>query len=504
MVRSRKTAAVALIAVMAASLSVVGGTAWCLRSDLHRRAAEQLLSASLALPSDIGRVVPRTWSSREYHDVRVWLPERRDKVVWCERALVRHTPRPDNPAAYEIEIVGGMAEISARTWLQEDYRGVIESGLRPGFAPGGPNVVRFAQMLVHFERDGFELSLADAAGRVEFVTAERGEAFATAARLNGHSVNEPVALSADFSSQTGGIRVDSLTLALPELPLEVLRLETLLGAAVRTGQFAGRLQYAESAAGRELMISGRCRGLELAECTAGLTPSPWRGRCVEVELQELRLGESGPLRLRFRGALADVRVSDILSGWGLSAGPAVAALEVGAAALSPEGIERFVASGSCAEVSLEALSAALDMGRMSGTLRVRIDDLTIEHNRLKSLDALLTVNDAAGEPNWIEGALLRTLAEKLLHVPLPDILPQRIEYTRLGVRLEVRDEVLYVYGTHGPGEKTILTVRIAGRSLPLLTEPQRPFDLAALGDWLRERAAERLRRELPYSRPAGP
>ena len=140
---------------------------------------------------------------------------------------------------------------------------------------------------------------------------------------------------------------------------------------------------------------------------------------------------------------------------------------------------------------------------MTGNLRIVIDDLTIENNQLKSLDASMIVDDAVQQPNWIEGKLLRELISRTLKVELPDVLPERIEYTQLGVKLDVRDEVLHVFGTHGPREKTILTVRLAELEMPLIREPERSFDLSGWFDELRAQAAERLQRRLRSLPPAG-
>ena len=65
------------------------------------------------------------------------------------------------------------------------------------------------------------------------------------------------------------------------------------------------------------------------------------------------------------------------------------------------------------------------------------------------------------------------------------------------VKLEVRDEVLYIFGTHGPRETTILTARLFDRDLPLVFEPRRSFDLRPWLDDLRARAAAQLEQALP-------
>jgi hypothetical protein len=129
-----------------------------------------------------------------------------------------------------------------------------------------------------------------------------------------------------------------------------------------------------------------------------------------------------------------------------------------------------------------------------------IDDLTVNENHLSSLNAAIVVEPASGEPNWIERDLIAEVVHRALGLNLPKVLlarlPERLEYAQLGARLEVHDEVLYVFGTHGPGEKTILTVSVAGQELPVVYEPEKPIDLRPALDGLRARLvghiAERL------------
>ncbi len=496
--RRRRLILLAIVAVlMFGSLGVVGGYAWYLRGDGYRERCAAALTESLHLPSEIGSVVPRGRSRREFRDVVVWLPERRGRALSCERALVVRTPSDDDPNAYEIELSGGSCEISTRSWLRQDYRGVVESGLRPGFAPDGPERVTFEDMNVSFERERFRVELQRAAGLVAFESPRSGRASITCRELNGYQCAEPVQVDVRFSPHNSGIRIDLLELITPELPLSVTRLRELTGVELTSGRFQGRVVYQEHDHGRRLVVGGKCLDLELTECTAGLTPVPWRGRCPEIELQELRVENGSPVRLRFRGVLTEVSLGDILATWGLTGIRGTLALDVGAAELSPRGIEFFVASGHGVDVSLESLSEALGWGRMTGVLDLTISDLTIENNHLKSLDASLVVADPAEQTNWVEVRLLRELVSRALHVELPRWLPERIEYTRLGVRLEVRDELLYIFGTHGPRETAILSVRLLEQELPLLFEPRRHFDLRPWLDQVRARATAHLEQTLP-------
>jgi hypothetical protein len=189
--------------------------------------------------------------------------------------------------------------------------------------------------------------------------------------------------------------------------------------------------------------------------------------------------------------LTGMVLGDLLAPWGMQAAGGQMTLRVGTAELSPRGIDHLVASGKCEGISLRALSEPSGAGRMSGTARMVISDLTIQDNHLASLDAGFRVAQGP-EPKWIEGRLITNLLSRVLNVELPAILPERIEYTQLGVRLEVRDEILYVFGTHGTRGKTILTARVMDHEIPLVWEPEQGRDLAGWFDELRTRATAYL------------
>lgn len=494
----------AVATAMLGSLGGIGGYSWYLRSDGYREGCAATLSASLALPSNIGAVVPRSRRQREFRDVVVWLPERRGRALYCDQALLIRTPREGDPEAYELRLSGGSCEISTRTWLRQDYRGVLERGLRPGFTPEGPKRVTFTEMDVSFDRDRFRAELCDAAGTIEFDSPQLGRAAIICREFNDYRCDEPVLVKARFSPQNSGIRIDQLELVTPELPVRVARLRELAGVAVDSGRFSGRLAYQEHDLGRRLILSGKCFDLELPECTGGLMPVPWRGRCPQIELRELRVENRRPTRLRFCGLLSDVSLGDILATWGLEGVRGKLTLQVGDADLSPRGIERLVASGEGVDISLESLSKALGWGTMTGCLDITISDLTIVDNRLKSFEAALVVADADDPPNYVEGRLLREVIGRSFDLELPPVLPERIEYTKLGLRLEVRDEILYIFGTHGQHEKTILTVRLFESDMPLIFEPQRSFDLQIWLDDLRARATARLEQRLRLTTPEDP
>jgi hypothetical protein len=488
--RHVRPVATALLAVVTlGSLLITGGNAWHLRSAGYRNSCAQKLSRVLGLPAEIGRIVPRSRSAREFQAVRVWLPERRGEAAFCEHAVLTHTPQPGQPKAYELNLRGGRCEISARTWLREDYRVMLESGLRPGFSPQGPRRIALRDMDLVFERDRFRVALRGASGVVSFDEPQLGRATLWCGQLNRHTTETPVTLSAEFTSHATGVRLDLVRLSVPELPVAILELDQLVGLDLRSGCFSGEVLYRETEGDRQLTVSGKTSQVQLAECTTPFLAQPWRGTVPEMELEELTVTDHRPQRLRFRAVFTDVQLGDVLAPWGLGGIGGTAVLRIHAADLSPDGIEHFVASGRCEDVNLAEIAAAIGWGGMTGRARVVIDDLTIDQNRLTSLDAQIVVQPAEGELNSIERNLLSEMLQRTLGVPLPSFLPDRFEYTQLGVRLEVRDEMLYVFGTHGPRQKTILSVSIGGQELPALFEPEEPIDLRAPFDSLRVRLA---------------
>lgn len=477
--------------VVYGTLAITGGYAWYWRSAAYREYCANRLSAHLGLEGRIGRVVLRSRTAREFQDVHIALPDDRGTVAHCDSALLTYAPTADDPEAYELVLRGGATEISTRTWLREDYRFVLESGLRPGFDPDGPRRAVFSGMDLTFERESFRGALHGAGGVVSFEDPHRGRAWATCRDLNGHVAAAPVQLVAEFSPQEHGIRLDRVELDVPELPIAIVGFEALAGVPLRTGAFQGRLVYTETAADRVLAVSGRVTGAQLAEVTAGFVTPPWRGAAPDVELRELTLRNERLERVRFGSLFTDVLLADVLRPWGLAdVGGELDRLFVSDAEISAAGLERFIASARCDDIALAELSAALGWGQMTGTAQLVVHDLTITDNHLASLDAEIHVRPT-GDTGTIDRALLTNVLARVGGISLPAavvrLLPERFAYTQLGVRFEVVDELLTVFGTHGPGEKTILSIELGGQEWPVLPEPEQSFDLRPALDALRLR-----------------
>jgi hypothetical protein len=82
---------------------------------------------------------------------------------------------------------------------------------------------------------------------------------------------------------------------------------------------------------------------------------------------------------------------------------------------------------------------------------------------------------------------LEWASQELIGFDVARILPERIEYAKLGVKLVIEGETLRVYGTHGRKGRTILTVRVLGREIPVIGEFNHTFEVGPLVTLIRER-----------------
>lgn len=504
---SRRFLIVSLLAVaFLGSLAFTGGYAWYLRSDRYRQLCVDTLESELGLPCDIGAVAPQSWTSRGFRDVLIWLPDRRGPALRCDWALIRQTPLATAPDAYEVEIADGACEISPKTWLAEDVRTLLISGLSPGFSPEGPERVRFRGLDISFERDGFRSELRDAAGQVDFSDHSRAVIEAACRNFNDVATDGPVLLTATCVPIDSEIRVAHLAFETPDLPLTAARLDDLVGAQLSRGVFRGKLVYEEQEPPASAspgakpptlhIVQGRLADIDLAEVTTPLLDQPIHGYCAEIEMQELRVEGRTPTHLKFSGVLREVPLSDVLVVAGRPDVNATLTLDVASADFTPDGVREFIATGLADEIALRDVSRLVGYGEVSADARLVINDLTIRDNRLVSAKVLIETLDT-DTPRWISGDLIRSITERALGVSMPPLLPDRVPFSKFGVRLEVKNERLYVYGTHGPREQTILTGEIFGRPVPLISEPADSYDLSPQLEQLRRRLEQTLRARLP-------
>lgn len=492
MSRSRLILAGVAALLTLGSLAASGGYAWYLHSDAYRLECGARLAEALNLPAEIGRVIPLSRKARAFENVQVWLPDHRAVAHRVKSAVITATPSVADPNAYEIFLSGGHTDVSAQTWLSGDYRRVMESGLAGGFVSNGPERVQFDDMNIQLERDQFHLALQNAAGQIRFLENQRGLAEMLCRRFNGMLCAEPAFLTVEFQPYDHRVRILQLDLTLPRLPLRAAGIGDWLGLPDLAGDFSGHTKYGETETGRWFEISGNCHNLDLAELTARLGEPRWKGQLPNVELLEFSATDDQLKRLRFRGQVQALTPGALGAALAWPEIPGELDLNIAEADISPTGINKLAISGAARKIGLEALTGILGSGKAGGVLRFELQDLTIVDNHLHALDARLVVDESDGTPRWIEGALLQKVAEQALQIQLPSVLPERIEVAHLGLRIEIRDEQLTVFGSHGNRENTILTVKLMGQELPLIFEPKQSYDLTPWLDSVRTATAAQI------------
>lgn len=493
MLRTRLISISLLTLVLFATAGYTLSQAWYYRGASYRQLCADYLSDALQLPAEVGRVIPRSRTAQEFADITVWLPERRDRIFTTPRALA--VQQSDDPNRYDIQVFGGMAEISTRTWLRSDYRGVLESGLRHGLVTNAVGQLRFSGMDLRFDTGVYDLALSGAGGAVTFHPDSTGHAAVLCHELNGQAVlDDPVVCEARFSMPPSGVQIDRLQVTLPRVPIEQLRLEKLIGVVPSQGSFSGQLALREFDQHRELILSGMGTNLSLTDLTRGLLPTPLNGSCPRLEVTKLALIDGQVERLEVRGLLDDI---DLAEPFALANLPEIAgqvSLKLRRAELSTSGVDLLVATGEGHDLDLGDLTRSWGWGTVSGRTQIEIEDLLIRNNRIDVLVARCSV--AADEPaeQWIDSSVLRALVDSVLPVSLPEWvpLPKRVGYERLSFRIEIRDEQLYLLGGHGPSERTILTVRLLGQALPLIKQPDTPINLSPFLDSMRDEMQRRL------------
>jgi hypothetical protein len=352
---------------------------------------------------------------------------------------------------------------------------------------------------------------SDTSGTIDMTNPRDGVARLTAYALNGHRVSQGVQIHARFLP-TSGVQVSELILTLPEVPLVIAGVDKVLGSPITSGRFAGRVQYLHPAEDAEIWIDGRLDEVNLAELTAGVPLGPFHGR-ASIKVAGARISGSVLTHLRGSAEVAGLALAPFAALLGSPTLSGSASLSVDAIDIAQGRVNRIRLAGVIGDLAIQEWLRPVGRGSASGRLTIRIHNLDLEDERIRSADIEVNLLPAPGRPGTIDRELILGLAEKALDVTWPAALPERlvperIEYAECGVRLLVRDNRLRVLGTHGRGEDTILTLRLLGQAIPVIKEQTRTIDLTPLLEdtWKRLRAyqAERLRRWFETGRgPAG-
>lgn len=471
--------------------------AWYLRSDAFRGLATRKLSEFFNLPADIQTVVPRTYSSRAFDGVELWLPDRRDRIFRCDRALWSER-RANGRLRVDLDLSRGTLALGTDRWLLEDYRRVLESGLRHDFDE--IDQVRLDDFSMTFRRADVLLSAEKVRGTLIFQTPDLGIASLEAYVFNGQPVREPVRIHARFLPH-GEVLVETMSLAIPEVALAGLGLEKAVGGPISRGWFAGRLEYAEAKPRPSLVVSGRLFDVDLSELTQRVPSGPIRGS-AEVFLERAEMVGSLPTHVKGHAAITGVQLVDLARWLRLPALAGAVELNVSEIDILEGVIRRLVNNGRVRDVELADALRLLGRGEATGRVTVTINALRIESNRIVSADIDVAAAPPAGVSGTIDRELLLTAAKHLAGFSLPEWidpqwLPTKVEYTRFGLRLLVTDNRLRIIGTHGHDGDTILTIRVLGREWGVVKEWGGEIDLTPWVEELLGRISAVDPREVP-------
>lgn len=475
--------ALALLGVTG-SLSATLGYGWYLRSDGYRNRLEGELTDLLKMPVSIGRVQPLSATSQAFYDIRVAMPTRESELFRCAKA-VWHDQSRNGRRRFGLDLSDGWLLVGTDQWGSADYQAVLRSGLGQDFAALNLQAVHLNRIDLEWRHPDITLTVAGAVGEIRYDDDGRGRASLIAYDLNGHPVAEPIKILAHFTPGAG-LRFHRVELQVPVIPFDRLGLDRLLRGRVEHGTFGGRLAYHAWDDQQVLEISGAIEGARLEELTKPLVGGPFEGS-VDVTLDQAVFADGRLETLRFHGRLSDLNLTDLVPALRNASLESRVQLRVHQAALRGRSIEYLSTAGQVTDLSFEAVTGLLGRGTITGWLGVDIRSLQIVDDRIQHAEIVLSAVPPEDAPGTIDRELLEWASEELIGLDLARILPAKIEYARLGARLIIDGEVLRVRGTHGPQGRTILTVRVFGRDLPVVKEFDRTFAIGPLLSELRAR-----------------
>jgi hypothetical protein len=484
--------------LLALSILLVGGSlTWTaayglhLRSESYRREVEDDLSKFFELPCDVGRIRGRTFSSRSFEDVAIWLPDRRDRVFHCKQATW-HEKETGTRAANELDLFDGVLVLGSDRWVKSDYRQLLESGLGHDFQRLNLHRVGMERFEIAFDRGGLALRCRETSGNIDMTNPMDGIASLVAYEMNDHRVSQGVRIHARFLP-TKAIAVSEMILSLPSMPLAVLSARSPAFGRITSGRFTGTVQYVAQDALPELWVTGDLDDADLSEVTRSLPTGPLQGR-ISVKLFGARFQSGVVTHLRGHGQVRDLALAPFAPLLRRESLAGTASLRLDAVDLAEGRVNHLTVSGQATGLSLAEWLRPLGHGSATGRLTVRINHLDFQDDMIKSADIELSLRPREGQPGTIDRELLLAAAEKVLKFTWPasvpeSILPDKVSYVECGVRLLVRDNQLRILGTHGDNSDTILTISVFGQPIGVVGEQPGTIDL---GPWV-ARALDRLR-----------
>jgi hypothetical protein len=501
MLSRRRTKVILGLLLALAAVSVSVSYALYARSAAYRRITEKRLAERLGMSVSIGGIQSLTEGSSQLTDVHVYLEDEGLEVFSCATAVWSATPHSHGtkpgprsataqewPDSYVLHLSDGWLVVGTTAWTQAEYERMLEGGLGHNFTALGLTEIRFRDIDLRFKHPVTEFTAGDAAGVIRFD--ERGDGIASlnCFRLNDIQIAQPARITLEF---TPGDRLifHEVRLAVPRMPLDALGLGRLFGSEVPRGQFHGTITY-QLTGGRETVdISGSVREANLDAFTGQLTGGPYQGT-IDIDLKSLGFTDRKLTTLAGQGQIADLRLGHLVPGLISAVVGEGLDLQIDRVHWTEGKLAHLSASGGCPNLSLDALSAIWGEGTITGHGALEIRSLEVLSDQLRAADMTVLAVAPENAPGLIDRALIVRMARAWFGIDVGAALPEHIEYTQFGARLLVQDGRLRILGTHGPDGRTILTVRLFGRPVGILRQPERDFPVPDVIGWLRQRAGE--------------
>jgi hypothetical protein len=477
----RKILLTATLVLSLGSLATTLGYGLHLRSDAYRDGVADKLANRLRLNVSLASVEPLTFHARRLHDITLRSTRRDEDVFHCDVAEWRNLTR-NGTRDFTIQISDGWLLVGSHGWGSSDYRELLASGLGHDFAKLGIREVRLQRIDLRWRYPGLEFQAQQAHGALTFDTDGVGRASLEAPTLNGFPVDEPIRIAARFRPGEN-LMFHEVILTAPEAPLRALGLEAFLGGDISQGRFAGDVRFRQRDGQSIVTVSGAVNDALLEELTRPLETGPVSGK-VDVVVNQAAFENRQLTSLKFSGALSNVAVDPIGAILRAPTLGGVVDLRIHWAAFERgPGFERgrlahLSAEGAARDVELSALTTLLGGGKITGRLRAEIHALQVVDDHLTHAHVTLEAVPPNGKSGTIDRELLSRISRETLGFDATTIVPSvihELEYTRLGVDLELNGQTLRVRGTHGLYSDTILTLRIFGREIGVVKAPDRTF-----------------------------
>lgn len=452
--------------VVAGMIAATVAHALYYQSNLYRRGLEADLASFFGLPTEIGSISPHSFTARQLGDVRVWLPEKRDLVFRCPRVIWDKSGAPGGREA-SIDIHEPVWLLGSEAWRSHDYTRLLQAGLKHNFQAVKLGIVRLHGARLEWQWPGCKLHADGVDGKLVFDAQGRGQADLVCHQFNGHTTSAPIHISARIDPEADDL-LPEVVLVVPELPMTSLGLDQILQSPVTQGSFCGTITLMQSRGGDRIVLSGRAEKVRLDEWTKRMPGGAISG-LLDLTIERLMVQDRQLRELRFRGEAAEIAADPLLARFGWPQLGGIARLRVLDGRVADGVVRNLHVSGSWDGGSLDGLCQRL-FGKtgLEGRLRARINSLVIENERIAGGDIELSGEPPPGQPGTIKKALLTEAFEKVFGLWLPSqLLPDRVQYTQMGVRILIDHEEVRVLSGLGPAGPALITARILGQDLPL-------------------------------------